>query len=488
MEKLPLKTNIPENLGIPSDAILRFINHIEEQKLCVHSFMFVRHGEIAAEGYYPPFTPDKLHRMYSTSKSFVSMAIGLLIDEGKISLDDKAASFFPEYCPDDMHPYLAEVTVRNLLMMSSPYRYNSYMERDDNWVWTFFNRKPTLKPGMMFNYDTSATVTLNGIVEKVSGQELMEYLRPRLFDPIGISENAWAIQRPEGGAWGGSGILCSTHDLAKFALVLLNGGKYNGKQLISELYVREATSALIDNRISTDKPELQYGYGYQIWRTRNNGFATIGMGSQISVAVPDKDFVFVITADTQIVPAAHNTILALMWNDVYSYITDDPLPSDTVSYNKLTEKLNSLEFLPVEGNLTSAINHNKKYKLQENQMRISDVEFSINDKIGTMTYTNATGNHTIKFGFGDYVYDIFPEMGYYGNQIGVAKDGGYEYKASAAWFDDDSLIIYLYVIDDYFGTLKINVRFKDNEIVIQMSKSAEWFLHGYDGFATGTLA
>ena len=483
MEKFPLPCSIPENLGIPSDAILNFINHLEEQKLCVHTFMFIRHGEIAAEGYYPPFTPDRLKRMYSTSKTFVAMAVGLLIGEGKISLDDKVAGFFPEHCPADMHDYLANSTIRDLLKMESPHTHTTYGDHDENWTWTFLNRKPTHPPGTIFNYDTSATVMLNAIVEKVSGSELMAYMRPRLFDHIGISDAAHAIQRPEGGAWGGSGVLCSTHDLAKFALVLLN----NGKGLIPEWYVKEATSALIDNRATTDKPELQFGYGYQIWRTRNNGFATIGMGSQFAVCVPDKDFIFIITADTQSVPGAHNTILELMWNDVYNNISDTALPENKSAYDNLSAKLNNLKFLPVDGNTTSAVNHSGKYKLLDNPINISDIEFDFTDKSSKMLYTNRTGNHVIEFGFGDYVYGEFPETHYYGDVIGTPKGSGYEYKASAAWFDDNNLTIYLYAIGDYLGTLKITVSFKDNGITIHMSSFAEWFFYEYNGYASGYL-
>ena len=487
MEKLPLTCNIPENLGISSDAIRNFITHTEEQQLCIHSFMFIRHGEIAAEGYYPPFTPDRLHRMYSTSKTFVAVAVGILIDEGKLSLSDKIVDFFPEHCPADVHPYIAAMTVRDLLLMATPYTYTTYDDKDANWVWTFLNRKPSHPPGTIFNYDTSGTVMLNGIVEKLTGMELMDYLRPRLFDPIGISDNARAIQRPEGGAWGGSGLLCSTHDLAKFALVLLNGGKHNGKQLIPEWYVREATSALIDNRVATDKPELQHGYGYQIWRTRNNGFATVGMGSQISVCVPDKDFVFVVTSDTQAVSSANNTLLTLLWNDVYPSLSDNPLPENKSAYEKLSDKLGNLEFLPVDGNLTSSVNHSHKYKLNDNYMDISKIAFDISGKSGKMFYTKNSVDLAIEFGFGEYIYGTFPETDYYGDTIGISKGIGYDYKAAAAWFDDDNLIIYLYIIDDYFGTLKINVSFKGDEISILMNKVAEWFLQGYDGFASGYL-
>ena len=489
-EKKPLKINIPENLGVPSEAIRNFIDDIETQKLCLHSFMILRHGEIAAEGYYPPFDSGRLHRMYSTSKTFVSMAIGMLIDEGKITLDDKIADFFPEYLPDDPHPYIMETTVKDLLMMATPYTWNTYGRDDKNWVWTFLNRTPSHPPGTVFSYDTSGTVMLNGIVEKVSGKPLLDYMRPKLLDPIGFSDCAAAIERPEGGAWGGSGVLCSTHDLAKFALMLLNKGRYNGEQLISEKYVSEATSAMIDNRATNTETEFQFGYGYQVWRTRNNGFATLGMGCQISVCLPDKDLVFLTTGDTQGVTDGLEKVLRSFWVCVYPYLSDGKLEENRLEYDKLTDKLNNLEFIKVDGMTESAGTHlynGKTYKLYDNPMSITEIKFVFDGAKNKMCYRNATGYHEIEFGTGCYICGEFPENHYFGRKIGVKKEKGYEYKASAAWFDDKSFIIYVYAIDDYFGTLKISAAFKDDKISIHMAKVAEWFFDEYSGFAAGYL-
>ena len=493
-----LKSDIPENLGIPSESVLKYIEHLEQRKLCLHSFMILRRGEIAAEGYYPPFKSDTLHRMYSTSKTFVAVAVGLLIDEGKLKLSDKIADFFPEYQPDNLHPFIAEATVRDLLLMATPYEWTTYGINDKNWVWTFLNREPAHKSGQIFLYDTSGTVMLNGIVEKLSGQNLLDYMRPKVLDNLGFSKDAWCIERPEGGAWGGSGVLCSTHDLAKFALFLLNKGKWNEKQLISEDYINQATSALIDNRLSTGNPELQFGYGYQIWRTRNNGFATVGMGSQMSVCVPDRDLIFLTTADTQIIPNGNDIILDAFWTDVYPYITESPdekLPENKAAYEKLQKKLSNLEFLPVDGKYTSQksfeLYNGKKYIFDKNRMNISEAQFIFNGDTGSMNYVNKTGTHEIKFGVCKYEDEIreFPETHYFGGKIGVPKNRGYKYKASGAWFDDDAFIIYLYIIDDYFGTLKINARFSDDgrRITLFMSKAAEWFLDEYDGIAAGSL-
>jgi len=362
------------------------------------------------------------------------------------------------------------------------------------------NREPSHKSGTVFIYDTSGTVMLNGIVEKISGKNLLDYMRPKLLDYLGFSRDAWCIERPEGGAWGGSGVLCSTHDLAKFALFLLNKGNWNGKQLISEDYINQATSALIDNRLSTGNPELQFGYGYQIWRTRHNGFATVGMGSQMSVCVPEKDLVFLVTGDTQIIPDGNDIILDAFWTDVYPYITKtetEKLPENKIAYKKLQDKLNNLEFLPVDGKFTPEksleLYNNKKYNFDKNKnrMNISDIKFIFDGDSGIMNYTNNTGNHEINFGICKYEDEIreFPETHYFGKQIGIPKNSGYKYKASGAWFNDETFIIYLYIIDDYFGTLKINAKFSDDgkNITLFMNKAAEWFLDEYYGIATGIL-
>jgi len=498
-EKFEFKANIPENLGIPSEAIRRFVEHLEQRKLCLHSFMVIRQGEIAAEGYYPPFGPDTPHRMYSQSKTFVAMAIGMLIGEGKLKLGDRVAGFFPEHHPENMHPYLGEMTIRDLLMMSSPHDWTTYGKDDKNWVWTFFNRMPSHRSGTVFMYDTSATVALCAIVEKISGRNLLDYMRPGLLDKLGFSKEAFCIERPEGGAWGGSGVICSTRDMARFALFLLAKGKWCGEQLISEAYMDQATSALIDTRLTTGESESQFGYGYQIWRTRHNGFATLGMGSQMCVCLPDRELVLVTTGDTQMVSGGCDLIMDIFWTDVYPYMTEsagEKLPENKKAHESLRHKLASLEFLPVDGRKTSEVSRRlfggKRYTLDRNRMGISEVRFDFEGDAGVMGYTNATGGHEIRFGicgYGDEPGE-FPEKHYFGRRIGVPKGSGYRYKASGAWFDDETLMVYVYIIDDYFGTLKINVRFGGGgrHITLFMHKAAEWFLDEYEGIASGVLA
>lgn len=196
----------PERLGIPSLSILRFMDKLHREQICMHGFLLLRQGQIAAEGYWAPFLETSMHRMYSVSKSIVSLAIGLLIDEGKLNLHDRVVAFFKDKLPDPIHPYLAQATVRDLLMMASPHIRTTYTRHDTDWAATFLNSKPTHIPGTLFSYDTSATVTLYTIVERISGLPFLSYMRERLLDPIGFSQDAWCVQTPEGTSWGGSGV------------------------------------------------------------------------------------------------------------------------------------------------------------------------------------------------------------------------------------------------------------------------------------------
>ena len=482
------KYGAPEESGIPSGSVLNFLNRLEEKKLCMHSIMIVRHNKIVMEAHYPPFSAETLHRMYSVTKSFVSVAIGFMIDEGKITLQSKLIDLFPEYKNDAIYPYQTEMTVRDLLLMATPYEKTTYAAADSNWARTFFTAKPTHSAGAVFNYDTSGTVTLNALVEKISGQNLIDYLRTRLFEPLGFSKDVWCVERPEGGAWGGSGLLCSVYDLAKFGLFLLNRGKWQGAQLLSASYLMEACSPLIDNRTTVMNPEMQFGYGYQIWQARHNSFCAWGMGSQLALCIPEKDMVLVTTGDTQSVSAAQDIIFGAFWNDVYPFITEKPLNENDGKSTVLAKKLENTEFPRIDGENVSPLQnslHGKKYKFGDNNMKIKNVVFEFSYNRAVMKYENSSGVHEIQFGLGVYLEGVFPETQYFDKKIGVPSGKGYRYKASGSWFNSQSLTFYVYIIDNYFGTLKVNCFFEEDSLTLHMVKAAEWFLDEYQGMATG---
>ncbi|MCB0185340.1 MAG: serine hydrolase, partial [Caldilineaceae bacterium] len=193
-ETLFTPASSPESLGIPSQAVLNFLERIDAERINMHGFLLVRRNRIAAEGYWAPWSAEHRHRMYSVSKSFVALAVGLMIDEGRLSLDDQVAGFFPDKVPEPLHPWLAASTVRDLLTMATAHSTTSYTRTDPDWVWTFFNRQPSHPPGTIFSYDTATTVVLTAIVEKLAGMPFLDYMRPRFLDRIGFSADAWCVR------------------------------------------------------------------------------------------------------------------------------------------------------------------------------------------------------------------------------------------------------------------------------------------------------
>jgi len=474
----------PESVGISSQALLRFLNRLEEERIAMHGFLVVRHGLITAEGYWPPFSKDRLHRMYSVSKSFVSLAVGCMIDEGKLSLTDAVADYFPDKIPCDVHPYIACSTVRDLLMMATPYSEISYGPHDSDWVWTFFNKTPSHLPGTIFYYDTAATVVLGTIVERLSGMPFLEYLRPRLLDPIGFSQDTWCVRTPEGTSWGGSGVQCTLRDMAKVALVCMNHGRWDGRQLISSEYINAATSRQIDN----SPLHGNHGYGYQIWMEKDNGFSFRGMGSQLAYCWPDKGFLFACIADTQGEGPTGIGVIEAMHRELYDYLSDDSLPEDPEGMALLGNRIAGLQWALPQGEISSPwVNRvsGVHYTMNDNPMGITDMAFTLQENEGIWEYTNAQGHNFLKFGIGKYIPDQFPQKNYYGAQIGTIPGICYKCMASAAWAEEHKLNFIIYITDDYFGTLKMTVAFRDDEIAVWMSKVAEWFLDEYEGFAGG---
>lgn len=483
-DKLFLTASFPESLGIPSTAILNFLERVDRQQTNMHGFLLLRKGQIAAEGYWAPYSKNSIHRMYSVSKSFVSLAIGLMIDEGKVKLEDQVFKLFEDKIPENIHPYLTQATIRDLLMMATPHSSTSYTRYDSDWAATFFNKKPSHPPGTIFSYDTAATVILNTIVERISGVPFLEYMRNKLLKPVEFSKEAWCIKTPEGTSWGGSGVICKLRDMAKLAYVCMNKGRWKDIQLISEEYISAATSKQIDNSLLGSS-----GYGYQIW-IEDKGFAFRGMGSQLALCFPDRDFIFACISDTQASGPTGSGIEDAFYEEIFSKLSDTPLSYDDEADKKLKEKINTLKILPQRGMLTTSFEQKincRWYSLNENPMGISRTRLIFTEDTGIWEYENVSGEHQLIFGIGKTIADSFPEKSYFGGQIGAVPGICYNCLSSAAWVEEHKLNILVYITDIYLGTLKISFSFKENEISIFMTKAAEWFLDEYTGFAGGIL-
>ncbi|MCR5264703.1 MAG: beta-lactamase family protein [Clostridiales bacterium] len=488
----------PEQAGVPAAAVRRFAEDLESRHINIHSFVMLRRGKLYAEAYYAPWKPDDKHRMYSSSKTFASMGVGLMIGEGKLSLDDRVTNFFPEYLPETVPEYLAMTTVRDLLMMATPYQANNYGFDDTNWVRTFFDPDSSVskhradhRPGTVFQYNTCATVVLTAIVEKLAGMRLTEYMKPRVFDKLGMSPDIWCVERPEGGDWAGSGVMCTPRDLAKFADLIAHDGVYGGEQIIPADYVRAARTKQIDNRITNSVHDEQLGYGYQIWCTRYGGFALNGMGCQVAIGLPNEDAVLAVTGDTQASSVGYHEVLNAYWRNIYPYLaSDEPLARDDAADAELGAYLSGRHVLLTEGDMTSPLAgkvSGRKYAFSPNRAGIAEAGFAFSGDEGEMSYVNATGSHKIRFGFGKNVAGEFPETHYYGRKIGQPAGRGYRIVSSAAWGTGYQLLITVYSVDDYLGTLRIQASFSEDgkACTLFMSKAAERFFDEYAGMCEG---
>ncbi|MCX7666751.1 MAG: serine hydrolase [Gemmataceae bacterium] len=336
-----LPRSSPESQGVSSKAMREFIEALDSEINTMHSLMVVRHGKVITECWWKPEKPEDRHVMYSLSKSFTSTAIGLLIEEEKISLDDEVIKFFPDSLPKEPSNHLKSMRIRDLLSMNTGHETEPKFTDDQSWVRTFLAHPVPHKPGTHFKYNSPATYMCSAIVTKVTGKTVLEYLKPRLFDPLGIENPEWGTS-PEGYSLGGWGLKIRTEDIAKFGQLYLQKGKWNGKQLIPEKWVEQATSRQVSNG-SNPKSDWEQGYGYQFWRCRNGAYRGDGAFGQFCIVMPDQDTVVAITANSNNMQAQLNVV----WNKLLPFLkSEKALPENVEELEKLKKYTESLTVKP----------------------------------------------------------------------------------------------------------------------------------------------
>ncbi len=480
----------PEAGGIPSGAIKNFLEVLEKAELSTHSIVIARGNSILFEKYYPPFHKAFLHRLYSDTKSWVSIAVGFAVDEGLVSLDAPIGRYFPTECRDIADKNMGEQTVREMLKMSVPKLQRSWFAArcSDRVADYFENTRVDTSKGESFFYDSTGSFILGAMVERVTGKSLLDYLKIKLFEKIGISDEIKCLKCPGGHSWADSAILARPEDSLRLLRFLLDGGKHGGEQLLSAEYIKQATAKLIDTDYGYGFNSQ--GYGYQIWRTYKNSFFFNGMGSQYAVACPDKDIMFVINSDNQGIDGAGEKIMSSFFELVYDR-AGEPLPPDGAAHAELLEYADSLKLYVQSEAKASPCTENingKTFALKENTMGFKWVKFSFSDGVGLLEYENAQGEKSLPFGMGRNVFGIFPEEGYSREVGSVYAEGNY-YKcaASAAWQNEHELLLNVQIIDEYFGRLWMHFCFDDNKVKIISHKVAEDFLAAYNGEALGEL-
>jgi hypothetical protein len=283
---------------IDPTGIQNFLDASKNMGNDLHAILLIRDGKIAYEQYFDPYQKEDKRHVFSISKSWTATAVGLAVAEGRFSLSDPVISFFPEECPAVISENLAAMTVRDLLRMGTGHHTEPpVMTRTDvDWVRGFLSYPVEHVPGTHFAYNSLATYILAAILKKQTGEDLVTYLTPRLFEPLGITGIHWD-HSPQGICCGGWGIHVSAEDIAKLGLLYLNGGIYNGRRILSEEWVHAATSKQIDNAPNS-QIDWGQGYGYQIWRCQHDCFRFDGAFGQYMIAVPQKNALAVIFSQT----------------------------------------------------------------------------------------------------------------------------------------------------------------------------------------------
>lgn len=477
----------PERVGIDSQHIIDFIDGLEKEDVCMHSVLLIRHGKLAVEAYYAPYTADTLHRMFSVTKSFTSLAVGLLAAEGRLSLEDRIIDHFPEKLPESgVHPYTAQITIRDMLRMATAHSSTTYKRTSDpDWVRSFFTVEPTHMPGTLFNYDTSSSHTLAGLVEKLTGMPMLDYLRSKFLDDIGFSKNAYILTDPMGVSMGGSGLVATPMDVAKVAWIVMHEGNWQGRQYLPKGYLKEAVSKQIVTATMADDLTEDPGYGYQFWRVKNNGFSMSGMGGQLFICFPEKDLLLATTADTQ--GDRQGVIQDLFFKTVFAGLSSEPLPENPEKQKELEERLARCAIKPLKGIeraeaetgfAAKFLDGGKtgEYIFAKNTMGLVSLSLSFEGASeGVLYFENQSGRHALKFGLGRLVVSQFPKY-------------NYRCATSGAWAAPDKFVVKSHIIDYDLGKVLIQLAFKDDVVTVGMRKVMEVGLTEFSGIASGRLA
>jgi CubicO group peptidase (beta-lactamase class C family) len=379
-----LPRSTPEAQGVSSAAVRAFVEAAAKDIDSLHSFMLVRHGHVVAEGWWAPYTAEAPHTLFSLSKSFTSTAVGIAAAEGKLSPDDPVLKFFDD-APAEPGANLKAMRLTDLLRMSTGQQAEPPRRPTEPWTRTFLAQPVPFKPGTHFLYNTSATYMLSAAVQKATGETTLDYLKPRLFEPLGIKGPTWE-KSPQGISAGGYGLSVRTEDIAKFGQLYLQKGKWEGKQLVPEAWVEAATARQTSNG-SNPKSDWEQGYGYQFWRCRHGAYRGDGAFGQYCIVLPEQDAVIAITAGVRDMQA----VLDLVWDRLLPAMRPAPLTADDEAARRLGAALKGLTLRVPEGEGATPKVAGKKYVFPANDGKLESLALTADGPDGATTLVARVG-------------------------------------------------------------------------------------------------
>jgi hypothetical protein len=407
---MPVKFNFPrstpEEQGISSAVIADFIATIDQSIHSLHSFMLLRRGSLIAEGWWHPWRAEAPHMLFSLSKSFTSTAVGLAVNEGRLTVDEAVLSFFPADAPKIVSANLAEMRVHHLLSMSTGHDLDTTERvfRSHNPFKAFLGLPVEHTPGTHFVYNSAASYMLAAIVQRLSGETLLEYLTPRLFEPLGITGATWETH-PNGVNFGGWGLKIKTEDIARFGQLYLQKGVWNGQQILPESWVKTATAKQVSNGNDPNSDWAQ-GYGYQFWRCRHNIYRGDGAFGQFCIVMPEQEAVLAMTGGV----SDMQPVLNVVWEKLLPGLGEEQLPTDEATHETLSNTCACLTINPPQGPATSTIAKHisgRTYLFEPNVETLKSLRFDFGQDECTVTYQllgggKRRGIHRLTVGYGTW--------------------------------------------------------------------------------------
>ena len=454
-----------------SAAVADFVAALDTEIEDVHGLMVLRHGHVVAEGWWEPYRPEFIHSLFSLSKSFASTGIGLAIAEGHLSVHDPVISFFPDAVPEEPGWRLEAMRVSDLLTMSTghigedlrAFSFDSTSPLPE----AFLNLPVAHKPGTHFNYNTPASYMLSAIVQELTGENLLDYLRPRLLDPLGIVDATWSTDA-EGVAHGGFGLSITTESIARFGQLYLQQGMWEGEQLLPAEWVAQATARQTSNGSNPDSPWDQ-GYGYQFWRNRHGAYRASGLAGQLALVMPEQDAVVAITAGTSQI----RDIFDLVWDRLAPAMQDGPLDDNPVEVERLREQLSNLSIRVPAADPSAVGNREwlgRSWQFEDNDLEINALTLENRDGQTIVVVTTPTGAHEIAIGNGAWTAG---RTGLFPGAVGVLLDDdqgeGYRMAAAGAWTGTDEYTFRLaYTETPRVATLRL--RFSEESLALEIDQ------------------
>lgn len=447
----------PEDVGVSSKQLGCFIDDTKVSDIEVHSIMVIRHNKVAFETWHEPYSANLPHTMYSVSKSFTSTAIGFAIDEGLLSLDTRLVDIFPDFTSKEPSEDLEKITVFHLLTMTAGKDVSLVSDKTKNqWIQDFFDAKQIAAPGEQWRYISENSFMLCAIIHRVTGMSVVDYLMPRLFEPLGVKDRPFWESDGNGVEAGGWGLFITTETLAKFMMCYLNDGKYNGKQIIPENWAHEAVKGQVvnDQYVGADSSS---GYGYCFWRNGiENSYRADGMFSQFGVVFEDYDAIVVVTCSE----INEQKVRDCIWRhfpDAFIEENSEPYPDEDftnrhLKYEPLPELAQSPRSLETEKRLEGRIiKMNKPPILDEVGFPLSimplPVFYMSADKAGNIDYIRFRfGENTCKFSWteGDERNTVLCGMDGKARRCRITLGGiNFSVACSAAWENTNTLNLWI---------------------------------------------